>query len=145
MRNRQRAIGKRLVEAIGLGDAATGEFQFAAQVKRAIWGGGVKVLIGIDPGQIRIGKAGAGAIGPAVDEAVAGAAEACRAGVDTPGELPCVRIGKAPVITVLARASDVQDGDTEPVMPRVAPFAESAAAPPLAPGRGGKRGRRGQG
>ena len=65
--------------------------------------------------------------------------------LDTPGELPCVRIGKAPAVNVLARASDVQDGDAGPVMPRVAPFAESAAAPPTAPGRGGKRGRRGQG
>ncbi len=65
--------------------------------------------------------------------------------LDTPGELPCVRIGKAPAVNVLARASDVQDGDAGPVMPRVAPFAASAAAPPPAPGRGGKRGRRGQG
>ncbi len=65
--------------------------------------------------------------------------------LDTPGELTCVRIGKAPVVTVLARASDVQDGDVVPVMPRVASFAASAAAPPPAPGRGGKRGRRGQG
>lgn len=59
--------------------------------------------------------------------------------LDTPGELACVRIGKAPAVNVLARASDAQDGDAEPTRPIVEP----STALPQSTGRVGKRGRRG--
>ncbi len=59
--------------------------------------------------------------------------------LDTPGELACVRPGKAPAVNVLARASEVQDGDAEPVASSIDPPAVQLQAP----GRGGKRGRRG--